>query len=99
KQQPDTSFIMANNCEHSMPSTSVAQYERPSSPENVSCVHIRNMFFLKNSYKNVPAPSEQFLEGVHCSIIKLLQEIEENHKCCVKKRSTKLMLKRRKPKS
>lgn len=59
----------------------------------------RNMVFLKNSYKNVPAPSEQFLGGVNCAIIKLLQEIKENQKFCVKKRSTKQMLKRRQPKS
>jgi len=40
----------------------------------------RNMTFLKNAYKNVPAPSEQFLMGVNCAVIKLLQEIEDNQK-------------------
>jgi len=52
------------------------------------------MVFLKNVYKNVPALSEQFLVGVNCAVIKILQEIEENHKCCVKKKSNKQTLKR-----
>jgi len=52
------------------------------------------MVFLKNLYKNVPTLSKQFLEGVDCAVIKTLQEIEENHKCCVKKKSNKQTLKR-----
>lgn len=45
----------------------------------------RNMDLLKNTYKNVPAPSEQFLVGVNCAVVTLLREIEENHKLCIKK--------------
>ncbi|XP_060875541.1 uncharacterized protein LOC132948878 [Metopolophium dirhodum] len=93
KRQPTASFT-ANNFDYNIPSTSTAQYDRPSSPEDVSCVNIRNMVFLKNLYKNVPELSKQFLEGVDCAVIKILQEIEENHKCCVKKKSNKQTLKR-----
>ena len=52
------------------------------------------MTFLKNSYKNIPAPSEKFLVGVNCAVIKLLEEIEENRKCRVKNK-----LNKRQPKS
>lgn len=62
-------------------------------------IGFRNMTFLKNSYKNVPAPSEQFLMGVNCAVIKLLQEIEDNHKSCVKKTTNRQASKQRKHKS
>lgn len=38
----------------------------------------RNMFFVKNSNKNVPAPSEDFLTSVKCAVTGLLREFEEN---------------------
>lgn len=45
------------------------------------------MAFLKNCYKNVPEPSEQFLTAINCAVNKLLHEIDENHKLCVNKRT------------
>ncbi|XP_026806617.1 uncharacterized protein LOC113549488 [Rhopalosiphum maidis] len=97
KQQQTSSFVA--NYDYSMASTSTVQYERPPSPEDTSCTHIRNMTFLKNSYKNVPAPSKQFLRGVNCAVIKLLKEIEENHKLCIKKSPNRQASKRRQHKS
>ncbi|XP_025206084.1 uncharacterized protein LOC112602296 [Melanaphis sacchari] len=96
-QQPGTSFVA--NYDYNMASTSTVQYELPSNPEDDSCIHIRNMTFLKNSYKNVPAPSEQFLMGLNCAVIKLLKEIDENHKIRVKKVSNKQISKRQQHKS
>lgn len=40
KRQPTTSFT-ANNVDYNTPSTSTAQYDRPSSADDVSCVNIR----------------------------------------------------------
>eukprot|EP00102_Acyrthosiphon_pisum_P022863 XP_016660073.1 PREDICTED: uncharacterized protein LOC100568530 isoform X2 [Acyrthosiphon pisum] len=40
KRQPTTS-LTANNVDYNIPSTSTAQYDRPSSPEDASCVNIR----------------------------------------------------------
>ncbi|XP_025407769.1 uncharacterized protein LOC112681699 [Sipha flava] len=73
-----------------VPSTSTTPYEKLSNSENVSCAHIRKLNFIKNSDKNIPAPSEQFLVGVNCAVIKLLQEIEKNHKFCANKNSNRL---------
>ncbi|CAH1725054.1 unnamed protein product [Aphis gossypii] len=97
QQQPATSFEA--NYDYSTASTSDFQFEHPSSPEDASCKHIRNMTFLKNAYKNVPAPSEQFLMGVNCAVIKLLQEIEDNQKSCVKTTTNRQASKQRRHKS